>query len=98
MKESTQAILAPLLEVLRSNPALREARPAKFYLDGKDFVHFHGEDEGVVADVLLTSGRVHMPVATPAEQAALLERIDDRLESLDTRARDRRRRGRRSRR
>lgn len=97
LKESTQATLAPLLEVLRSNPALREVRPAMFYLDGSDFVHFHGEDEDVVADVLLTKGRVRMPVATQAAQAELLERIDDRLKSLDSRVRDHQRRGRRNR-
>ena len=98
MKSSTFKDLTPLLDVLRAHPALREARPAAFHLNGRNFVHFHEEPEGVFADVLLTNGRVRMPVSSPAEQAELLERIDHVLESLELREhkrerRDRRRRG-----
>ena len=57
MKESTLALVAPLLEALRANPALEELRPAAFYLDGHDFLHFHGEDAGIVADVWIVDLR-----------------------------------------
>jgi hypothetical protein len=74
------------------HPALQEVRPAEFRLDDRNFVHFHEEPKGVFADVLLTKGRVNMPVSSPAEQAELLERIDQILESLELRERKRERR------
>ena len=94
MKEATLARIAPLLEELRAHPALVEARPTEFEVDGRSFLHFHDAPGGVVADVLLAEGRVSMAVSSSADQAELLERIDHSLESLDSRARDRRRRGR----
>jgi hypothetical protein len=54
-------------------------------------VHFHEESEGLYADVLLAKGRVHMPVSSPAEQSELLQRIDQVLESLERRERQRER-------
>ena len=51
LKASTLSSLNPLLDVLRAHPALREVRPAEFALDGKDFVHFHEDSDGVFADV-----------------------------------------------
>ena len=92
MKESTFEALGPLLEVLRAHPALREVRPATFDLNGREFVHFHEGPEGIVADVLLVKGRLHMPVSSPGEQAELLDRIHDVLESLERRQRSRQRR------
>lgn len=82
MKEHTTQTLAPLLAVLRSYPMLEEVRTAAFYLRGRDFIHFHETTDGVIADVLLANGRVSMPVASPGEQAELLERVEDRLSSL----------------
>jgi len=93
MKSSTLEALAPLLAVLRAHSALQEVRPATFHLDGRGFVHFHEGPEGVFADVLLAKGRVHMPVSSPAEQAELMERIDQVLESLERRERSRQRKG-----
>lgn len=93
MKKATLDAIAPLLDVLRAHPALSEVRPTEFQLDGGDFLHFHEEPGGVVADVRLTEGRVSMPVSSSSEQAELLERIDHSLSSLDARARDRQRRG-----
>src|SRR5437879_4562578 len=92
MKSATFEALKPLLDVLRAHPELREVRPAEFRLDDRNFVHFHEEPEGVFADVLLTKGRVHMPVSSPAEQAELLEQIDQVLESLELREPKRERR------
>ncbi len=93
MKSSTLEVLAPLLAVLRAHPALQEVRPATFHLDGRGFAHFHEEPEGVFADVLLANGRVHMPVSSLAEQAELMEQIDQVLESLERRKRSRQRKG-----
>ena len=97
MKQATLDAIAPILSVLRAHPALSEVRPAEFQLDGRNFLHFHDERDGVVADVLLTEGRVSMAVSSSSEQAELLERIDRSLASLEVRERDRRRRGRRRR-
>jgi hypothetical protein len=97
MKQSTLSLIEPLLEVLRSKAALREVRPTKFHLDGSDFLHFHGEDAGVVADVRLSRSFVRMPVSTPAEQSELLERIDGCLDALESHRRGRQRSGRRRR-
>jgi hypothetical protein len=89
MKQSTLSLIEPLLDVLRSNAALREVRPTKFCLDGRDFLHFHGEDTGVVADVRLSRSFVRMPVSTPAEQSELLERIGEYLDALESHRRGR---------
>ena len=94
MKASVLATLEPLLSVLRSHPALDEVHPGEFRLRGQDFVHFHEEDGGVVADVLLATGRVHRPATTPVDQADLLERIGHVLDSLEARERSRGRRRR----
>jgi hypothetical protein len=98
MKESTLALLAPLLEALRAKAALEEVRPAQFLLDGHDFLHFHGEDADIVADVRLAKRFVRHPVASPEEQAELLGQIDDCLVALESRGRDRARRARQRRR
>jgi hypothetical protein len=98
MRHTTLDCIAPLLEALRAHPALRETRPTVFQLNGRDFLHFHDEPEGVFADVRLTKSFVRAPVSSHSEQMELLERIDHSLSSLDTRVRDRQRRGRRWRR
>ena len=96
MKLATLEVIEPLLEVLRAHPALEETSTAEFDLNGREFIHFHEEaDGGVMADVLLVKGRIHMPVSTLAEQGELLDRIDDVLESLERRQQKRRRRSHR---
>lgn len=95
MKQTARDRIASLLEVLRAYPALREVRPTVFHLNDRNFLHFHDESDGIFADVRLTKGFVHMPVSSRSEQAELLERIDETLSSLDSRLRDRQRRGRR---
>ncbi len=94
MKQATLDRIAPLLDVLRAHPALSEVRPTEFELDGREFLHFHEDEGGAVADVRLAGGRVSMRVASSAEQADFLERIDPELSSLEARALDRQRRGR----
>jgi len=96
VKETTIEQLAPLLRTLRANSALREIRPAVFHLDGRDFLHFHEEDAGIVADVRLTTRFVRMPVSSETDQGELLEQIDEHLDALESRELDRQRRGRRS--
>jgi len=83
MKQVTAELLAPLLRALRGYSMLDEVKPATFHLRGRDFIHFHEAPDGVVADVLLARGRVHMSVSTTAEQAELLERIESQLASLE---------------
>jgi hypothetical protein len=98
MNLTTLDRIAPLLEVLRTHPALRELRPTVFQLNDRDFLHFHDEPEGIFADVRLKSGFVRLPVSSHSEQLELLERIDHSLSSLDAHVRDRERRGRHRRR
>jgi hypothetical protein len=94
MKRTTLDRIAPLLEVLRAHPALREPRPTVFQLNDRDFLHFHDEPEGIFADVRLTSGFVRLPVSSHLEQLELLERVEHSLSSLDVHVRNRQRRGR----
>src|SRR5262245_4813537 len=82
MKSTTLDGIEPLLAVLREYSALSEIRPAAFHLNGRDFIHFHEEPDGIFADVRLSKGRIRMPVSTQQEQTELLERIEDTLSSL----------------
>ncbi len=84
MKDSTIETIAPLLSALRGYEVLNEIRPMVFHLDGRNFIHFHEGPEGVFADVLLSTGRVHMPVSTESEQAELMDRIEEKLSTLDS--------------
>ena len=87
MREETLETLSPLLNVLRGYSVLEEVRTAAFHLEGRDFIHFHDEEpEGLVADVRLAKGRLRMPVSTRSEQAELLEKIEQKLSSLEARA------------
>ncbi len=90
MKNATLECIAPLLDVLRAQPTIREVKPAAFHLNGRDFIHFHEGPEGIFADVLLSKSRVRMPVSTRSEQSELLERIEHNLSSLDSHSRNRR--------
>ena len=85
----TLARIASLLDELRARPALREARPGVFTLKSRAFLHFHDDPNGVFADVRLADDFVRLPVTTRSEQADLLERIDECLSSVESRARDR---------
>ncbi len=95
MKESTLESLGSLLNVLRSYPVLDEVRPAAFHLADRDFIHFHETRHGIFADVLLSKGRVRMPVSTDVQQAELLERVEPQLNSLESHVVRRRQKGRR---
>ncbi|HET8670626.1 MAG TPA: hypothetical protein VFM05_08385 [Candidatus Saccharimonadales bacterium] len=94
MKHTTLARIAPLLQELRRHHSLREVRPTVFYVNDRDFLHFHDERDGVFADVRLARAFVRLPVSTRAEQLELLGQIDECLSSLDSHMVRRRRRGR----
>lgn len=83
MKSTTLDCIAPLLGILRGYSALREVRPTVFHLNGKDFIHFHEEVDGIFADVRLSKGQARLPVSTHPEQSELLERIEDTLAALE---------------
>jgi hypothetical protein len=93
MRQASLEQIGPLLAVLRAHPAVDEVRPLTFHLDGRDFVHFHDDPGGVEADVRLAEGVLRMRVAS--DPAGLLGHIEECLARLDSRARDRQRRGRR---
>lgn len=82
---ATLARIPALLEDLRARPALRETRPGVFALNGRAFLHFHDDPSGVFADVRLAHEFVRLPVTTRAEQADLLDRIDDCLDAVEAR-------------
>jgi len=90
----TLARIEPLLVALRARPALRERRPGVFELRSRAFLHFHDDPSGVFADVRLADDFVRLPVTSRSEQTDLLERIDDRLSAVESRAADRRRKSR----
>ena len=93
---ATLARITPLLEELRSRPALREMRPGVFSLKSRAFLHFHDDPSGVFADVRLAGDFVRLAVTSRSQQADLLEQIDDCLSSIESRSsgRSRRKRGR----
>jgi hypothetical protein len=88
----TLARISPLLEELRARPVLRERRAGVFYLKSRAFLHFHDDPSGIFADVRLAEGFVRLPVTSSSEQSDLLERIDDRLSTIESRSTDRSRR------
>lgn len=90
VREETLDKLAPLLSVLRGYTVLQEVRAGVFHLDGKDFVHFHDDPDGLWADVRLARGRVRRSVVDAASQADLLDEIESRLDSIERRTRFRR--------
>jgi len=94
MKRAGQSALdriIPLLEELRAHPALREKRPGVFYLNSREFLHFHDDPVGVFADVRLAEGFFRLPVTSRAQQSDLLARIDQCLSTTDERIVDRQR-------
>lgn len=97
MRQVSLDQIAPLLEVLRANPALVEVRPTMFHLNGREFLHFHDYPNAVWADVRLTKRTVRMRVSSPMEKADLLAQIDACLSAADERARNRAHRGERHR-
>lgn len=86
------ARIAPLLVELRARSALRERRPGVFELKSRAFLHFHDDPSGVFADIRLAEDFVRLPVTSRSDQSDLLDRIDDCLSAVESRAAGRRRR------
>ena len=53
MRQETIENLAMLLIFLRSYEILSEVKPTNFHLNGKGFIHFHDEADGLWADIFL---------------------------------------------
>src|SRR5262245_61622159 len=83
---STLARISDLLEELRARSVLRERTPGVFELKSRAFLHFHADPSGVYADVRLAEDFVRMPVTSRSEQSDLLDRIDDCLSAVESRA------------
>ena len=84
MRQETIENLAMLLNFLRSYEILSEVRPTNFHLNGKEFIHFHEESDGLWADIFLSKGRLRLPANTASEQADVIGTIETTLESLDS--------------
>jgi hypothetical protein len=85
--------IEPLLQALRAHPALTERRPGHFFLQSREVLHFHDDPNGVFADLRLANGFVRLCVTSSGEQAELLDRLEDCLETIESRDAGRNRRG-----
>jgi hypothetical protein len=81
--------IAPLLKELRAHWALRERTPGHFFLGRQEVLHFHADPAGVFADLRLSSGFVRLPATTAADQADILERIEECVDVIEARGRRR---------
>ena len=84
MRQETIEALSILLNFLRSYEILNEVKPTNFHLNGKGFIHFHDEPDGLWADIFLSKGRLRMPANTASEQADVIGTIEPTLESLES--------------
>ncbi|MAA69510.1 MAG: hypothetical protein CL915_12330 [Deltaproteobacteria bacterium] len=58
-------------------------RPTNFHLNGKEFIHFHDESDGLWADIFLSEGGLRMPVTSASEQAEVNGTIEPTPEYLE---------------
>jgi hypothetical protein len=72
-------VLEPLLLRLRRIDGLKEKKRGIFYRRGKSFLHFHEDPAGLFADLALGAEDLRLPVDTPAQQTALVTRIEAAL-------------------
>ena len=84
MRQETIDALSILLNFLKSYEILNEVKPTNFHLNGKGFIHFHDEPDGLWADIFLSKGRLRMPANTDSEQADVIGTIEPTLESLES--------------
>ena len=73
-----------LLNFLWSHEILSEVKPTNFHLNGKGFIHFHDDPDGLWADIFLSKGRLRLPANTASEQADVVGTIETTLESLES--------------
>src|SRR4030095_16717774 len=81
--------IAPLLTQPRTYAALRERKPGHFFLGPQEVLHFHADPASVFADLRLSGRFVRLPVGTPAEQADLLGRVAETIETIESRETER---------
>ena len=84
MRHEINETLEMLLNFLKSYEILSEMKPTNFHLNGKGFIHFHDEPDGLWADIFLSKGRLRMPANTASEQADVIGTIETTLESLES--------------
>ena len=84
MRQETIDALSILLNFLKSYEILNEVKPTNLHLNGKAFIHFHDEPDGLWADIFLYKGRLRMPANTASEQAEVIGTIEPTLESLES--------------
>ena len=72
MRQETIEAFSILLYFLKSYEILNEVKPTNFYLNGKGFIHFHDEPDGLWADIFLSKRRLRMPANTASEQADVI--------------------------
>ena len=72
MRQDTIEALSILLNFLRSYEILNEVKPTYFHLNGKGFIHFHDEPDGLWADIFLSRRVKRMPANTASEQADVI--------------------------
>lgn len=73
--------LEPLLEKLRTFPALKEKKRGVFYYKSRAFLHFHEDPAGLFADVRLDGADfTRLEVSSPAQQDAFMKQIAGRLD------------------
>jgi hypothetical protein len=74
--------IEPLLASLRAVEGLKEKKRGVFYAGGRACLHFHEDPAGIFADLRLGPGDwERFPVASPAEQQALLARLQTPIAS-----------------
>ena len=71
--------LADLLAALRQRPGLVERRPGVFYRRSQAFLHFHEDPAGLFADLRPGDAWLRLPATSVAEQARLIEAVDQAL-------------------
>ena len=79
--------VAGLLEELRSFPQLTERKLGNFSRGSKAFLHFHVDGADTYVDVKLDGRFERMRAASPVEQAELLDRVAESLESASIKRR-----------
>ena len=84
MRQETIDTLSILLNFLKSYEISNEVKPTNFHLNGKGFIHFHDEPDGLWADIFLSKRRLRMPANTDSEQADVIGTIEPTLESLES--------------
>jgi hypothetical protein len=70
--------LEPLLERLRAIDGLRERKRGNFMFRSRAFLHFHEDNDELLADVRLDREFERWPVTTPAQQRRLLVAVRSR--------------------